>query len=144
MWRYVLPVLVASLLLNIPTFFESYVFRAEDGKFSLRISSLRMNPLYSSITKWTRLFLLGLIPFAIIIYFNIKVYYKLRERTVKRGNTENNKSCRKAINGHKIEVNWMALLYKKQYFLLEDDCQTLMSMWVDERRKAKLYICLNE
>ena len=112
MWRYVLPVLVASLLLNIPTFFEAYVFRAKDGKFSLRISSLRMNPLYSSITKWTRLFVLGLIPFAIIIYFNIKVYCKLRERTVKRGNTVN--GSRKSINGHKTEVNWMEL-HKKQF-----------------------------
>ena len=129
MWRYVLPVLVASLLLNIPTFFEAYVFRAEDGKFSLRISSLRMNPLYSSITKWTRLFVLGLIPFAVIIYFNIKVYCKLRERTVKRGNTLNENS-RKAINGHKIEVNWMDYLKSnvRNFLSVVDYLTILMSM----------------
>ena len=129
MWRYVLPVLAASLLLNIPTFFEAYVFRAEDGKFSLRISSLRMNPLYSSITKWTRLFVLGLIPFAVIIYFNIKVYCKLRERTVKRGNTLNENS-RKAINGHKIEVNWMDYLKSnvRNFLSVVDYLTILMSM----------------
>ena len=129
MWRYVLPVLVASLLLNIPTFFEAYVFQAEDGKFSLRISSLRMNPLYSSITKWTRLFVLGLIPFAVIIYFNIKVYCKLRERTVKRGNTLNENS-RKAINGHKIEVNWMDYLKSnvRNFLSVVDYLTILMSM----------------
>ena len=129
MWRYVLPVLAASLLLNIPTFFEAYVFQAEDGKFSLRISSLRMNPLYSSITKWTRLFVLGLIPFAVIIYFNIKVYCKLRERTVKRGNTLNENS-RKAINGHKIEVNWMDYLKSnvRNFLSVVDYLTILMSM----------------
>ena len=106
MWRYVLPVLIFSLLLNITKFFEAYVIRAEDGKFSLRISDMRKNPLYSAITKWTRLLVLGLIPFAIIIYFNIRVYSKLRQRMEERNHRLQSVKARpaKCMNGQDVEV----------------------------------------
>ena len=107
MWRYVLPVLIFSLLLNVTKFFEAYVIRAEDGKFSLRISDMRKNPLYSAITKWTRLLVLGLIPFAIIIYFNIRVYSKLRQRMEERNHRLRSVKARpaKCMNGQDVEVS---------------------------------------
>ena len=115
MWRYVLPVLIFSLLLNITKFFEAYVIRAEDGKFSLRISDMRKNSLYSAITKWTRLLVLGLIPFAIIIYFNIRVYSKLRQRMEERNHRLRSVKARpaKCMNGQDVEVSatkWMLIL----------------------------------
>ena len=88
MWRCVGPVLLISLLINIPKFFESYVYYNENRQiYSLRVSEMRRNPLYSMISQWVRLFLLGLIPFTIILYFNIKIYKKLRKRTLLRNST---------------------------------------------------------
>ena len=115
MWRYLLPVLIFSLLLNVTKFFEAYVIRAEDGKFSLRISDMRKNPLYSAITKWTRLLVLGLIPFAIIIYYNIRVYNKLRQRMEERNKRLRSVKARpaKCMNDRDVEVSatkWMLIL----------------------------------
>ena len=87
MWRYVCLVLLSSILLNIPKFFEAYVIKNEDGNFIIRISSMRKNTLYSAITKWTRLFLLGLIPFGVIVYSNFKIYFKLHRRSIQRIST---------------------------------------------------------
>ena len=88
MWRCVGPVMLISVLINIPKFFESYVYYNEDRQmYSLGVSEMRRNPLYSMISQWVRLFLLGLIPFTIILYFNIKIYKKLRKRTLLRNGT---------------------------------------------------------
>ena len=88
MWRCVGPVLLISVLINIPKFFESYVYYNEDRQmYALGVSEMRRNPLYSMISQWVRLFLLGLIPFTIILYFNIKIYKKLRKRTLLRNTT---------------------------------------------------------
>ena len=80
--------MLISVLINIPKFFESYVYYNEDRQmYSLGVSEMRRNPLYSMISQWVRLFLLGLIPFTIILYFNIKIYKKLRKRTLLRNST---------------------------------------------------------
>ena len=82
MCRYVGPVIFLAILLNITKFFEAYVVHNDDGKILLRVSSIRKDPLYSAISKWTRLFILGIFPFGIILYVNFKVYIKLRERSM--------------------------------------------------------------
>ena len=99
MWRCVFPVLLISVLINIPKFFESYVYYNEDRQmYSLGVSEMRRNPLYSMISQWVRLFLLGLIPFTIILYFNIKTYKKLRKRTLLRNSTMSTGKRRKFIS----------------------------------------------
>ena len=99
MWRCVGPVLLISVLINIPKFFESYVYYNEDRQmYSLGVSEMRRNPLYSMISQWVRLFLLGLIPFTIILYFNIKTYKKLRKRTLLRNSTMSTGKRRKFIS----------------------------------------------
>ena len=82
MCRYVGPVVFLAILLNITKFFEAYVVHTEKGEISLRVSSMRKDPLYSAISKWTRLFILGLFPFCIILYLNFKVYVKLNQRSM--------------------------------------------------------------
>ena len=82
MCRYVGPVVFLAILLNITKFFEAYVVHTEKGEISLRVSSMRKDPLYSAISKWTRLFILGLFPFGIILYLNFKVYMKLNQRSM--------------------------------------------------------------
>ena len=82
MCRYVGPVVFLAILLNITKFFEAYVVYSDDGKILLRVSSMRKDPLYSAISKWTRLLILGLFPFCIILYLNFKVYVKLNQRSM--------------------------------------------------------------
>ena len=81
MCRYVGPVVFLAVLLNITKFFEAYVVHNDDGKILLRVSSIRKDPLYSAISKWIRLFILGIFPFGIILYLNFKVYMKLCQRS---------------------------------------------------------------
>ena len=88
MWRYLAPVLIFSLIINLPKFFEVYVIPDENGEFVLTLSELRTNKIYISITKWIRLFLLGLIPFWIIIFFNTKIFLKIKNRKFNSSSTK--------------------------------------------------------
>ena len=90
MCRYVGPVVFLAILLNITKFFEAYVVHTEKGEISLRVSSMRKDPLYSAISKWTRLFILGLFPFCIILYLNFKIYMKLSQRATDRKSSYEN------------------------------------------------------
>ena len=79
MFRYVGPVLLLALLLNITKFFEGYVVQKDDGRFIIEVSNLRKNSLYSAITKWSRSMFLGIIPLGFSLYFNAKVFLKLQQ-----------------------------------------------------------------
>ena len=54
------------------------------GVFVIKISSMRKNETYVAISKWTRLIILGLMPFAVILHFNLRVYLKLRQNKLGR------------------------------------------------------------
>ena len=90
MFRYVGPVLLLALLLNITKFFEGYVVRKDNGRFIIRISNLRKNPLYSAITKWSRSMFLGVIPLGLILYFNGKVFLKLHQNSKRHPRNKQN------------------------------------------------------
>ena len=83
MWRYLGPVLVVSVLINITKFFELCVVTTEEGKYNFSVTDLRRNITYSTITNWTRLIFMGALPLVIIVYFNMKVYQDVRERSAK-------------------------------------------------------------
>ena len=44
----------------------------------IRLTDLRMNPVYSMYNSWSRFFLLGLLPFALLVFFNVKIYRLVR------------------------------------------------------------------
>ena len=95
MFRYVGPVLLLALLMNITKFFEAYVDRRNNGRFIIRISSLRKNPLYSAITKWSRSMFLGVIPLGLILYFNAKVFVKLHQNNKRHPRNKQNTTDKK-------------------------------------------------
>jgi hypothetical protein len=33
-----------------------------------------MNPIYSNYNNWSRLIVLGIVPFAMLVFFNAKIY----------------------------------------------------------------------
>ena len=40
----------------------------------IKLTELRTNPVYSSYNSWSRFFVLGLIPFSLLVFFNVKIY----------------------------------------------------------------------
>ena len=110
MWRYLAPVLIFSLIINLPKFFEVYVIQDENGEFVLTLSELRTNNLYISITKWSRLFLLGLIPFWIIIFFNAKIFLKIKNRKLNSSSTKTETEVRFCVIAH-MKVSWVKYVF---------------------------------
>ncbi len=81
MLRYLVPVLLLSITINISKFFEAYVSTNEDGNYIFEVSQLRRNAIYSAITNWMRLVLMSALPLIVIIFFNYKIYKDVKERS---------------------------------------------------------------
>ena len=82
LWRYLVPVLLLSIMINVSKFFEVYVARTDAGdNYQLKISPLRKNATYSTITNWMRLIFMSALPLLIIVFFNFKVYKDVKERS---------------------------------------------------------------
>jgi hypothetical protein len=81
MWRYLGPVIGFASLINVSKFFEAYVTTREDGSFTIEVTPLRRNTTYSAITNWIRLIFLSSLPILVILFFNLKVYRDVRERS---------------------------------------------------------------
>ena len=77
--RYLVPVLVVSIMINASKFFEAYV-AFEDGEYNIRLASFRRNTTYSGIMNWIRFLLIGILPLGVIIFLYVKVYKDILER----------------------------------------------------------------
>ena len=116
MWRYLGPTLIASVLLNIPKFFELCVVENSDGEYSNNITDLRRNTTYSVIAIWSRLILTGSLPLFVIIFFNFKTYQDVRERRLRtfRRNNFNpsmNPSCCSEL---KVRISYTCAFFAVQ------------------------------
>ena len=116
MWRYLGPTLIASVLLNIPKFFELCVVQNSDGSYSNNITDLRRNTTYSVIAIWSRLILTGSLPLFVIIFFNFKTYQDVRERRLRtfRRNNFNpsmNPSCCSEL---KVRISYICAFFAVQ------------------------------
>ena len=96
--KYVIPVVVISILFNVTKFFEIYLvwFEEEktvnstvDGvlfinqtvkewKVALNVTEFRTNPIYSINFNWFRFIAIGVIPFLLLVYFNTQIYINIR------------------------------------------------------------------
>ena len=55
MWfRYLGPVLLLSLMINLSKFFEIVVVKSEEGNYTYEVTPLRTNRTYSVGTMWIR------------------------------------------------------------------------------------------
>ena len=50
----------------------------------LVVSEFRKDPVYSMYTNWSRLIVLGIIPFLLLLFFNSKIYTDINERRKRR------------------------------------------------------------
>ena len=50
----------------------------------LIVAELRTHPWYSAYNMWSRLLLLGIVPFSLLVFFNAKIYNDIVERRRRR------------------------------------------------------------
>ena len=88
---FVIPVFVFSCIFNVPPFLEfkveyiaEYLSEEQDNSTMRAViiaTDLFRDPNYSMYyKKWARLVVLGIIPFAMLVFFNITIYLKLHVR----------------------------------------------------------------
>ncbi len=80
MAKFLLPVLILTVAMNVTKFFEIYIVYSpvpdsatNATRPELRVSEFRMNPTYSIFFNWFRFITIGIIPFCLLVYFNTQV-----------------------------------------------------------------------
>ena len=92
--KYVVPVLGLAFLSNVVKFFEAKIVYEEVREANstivvayepmLDVAELRTHPAYSAYNNWSRLLILGIIPFRLLVFFNTKIYKDIVERRRRR------------------------------------------------------------
>lgn len=88
--KYVVPVSLFSVVVNIPKFFEAeiqWIFdpRTNETVPALKVSDLRINVHYVTYyNHYFRLLFLGIIPFGLLVFFNTKIYQDIQVRRKRR------------------------------------------------------------
>ena len=114
MMRYLIPVLIVSILMNATKFFEAYV-EFENGEYNIRLACLRRNLTYSAIMNWIRFLLLGILPLGVIIFLYVKVYKDILERKRTQFLRQNQRPRNSSIiNVSTVIVNFFAELWQKK------------------------------
>ncbi len=91
--KYLVPAILLSLAFNVPKFFEAtVVYDGDDGDDGetggggngtegdsppaprIGVTDMRKSPAYSAYNNWSRFILLGLLPFALLVFFNAMIY----------------------------------------------------------------------
>ena len=80
MFKYVSVVTFLSLVFTITRFFEAKIeyYPVEnstmvEGPFIMP-TEMRTAPIYTTYSNWSRLIVLGIIPFVLLVYLNTKIY----------------------------------------------------------------------
>ena len=55
-----------------------------DQVAEIDITEFRKHPAYSMYLNWSRLLVLGIIPFSLLVFFNSKIYNDINERRKRR------------------------------------------------------------
>lgn len=88
--KYVGPCFILALLFNVPKLFEAKVEyvaatpNATEYEVELQVAALRTHPIYSAYNNWSRLIVLGIVPFTLLVFFNTKIYEDINERRKRR------------------------------------------------------------
>ena len=94
--KYVAPVSFLALAFNVVKFFEARLSweavaavnatdpSAVDFEPRLEVAEVRTHPAYSAYNNWSRLLVLGIFPFFLLVFFNTKIYKDIVERRRRR------------------------------------------------------------
>ena len=80
-FKYVFSVIFLSFLFTFTRFFEanvSYIDHDHNNLtekiIALEPTEMRSNPIYTSYLNWSRLIVLGIIPFVLLVFLNASIY----------------------------------------------------------------------
>ncbi|CAB4070258.1 unnamed protein product [Lepeophtheirus salmonis] len=82
--KHMTPVIVISVLINLPKFFETRLAEVSTGidnktEIDFEITELRANENYIYFyIHWGRLFGTGVIPMIVLLFLNMNIYFKIR------------------------------------------------------------------
>ena len=81
--KYLIPVGIISIAINFPKFFEAklvyYIDENGNEEVELAVTELRKDPEYVHYySNWARFLCIGVIPFALLIWFNGKIYQDIK------------------------------------------------------------------
>jgi hypothetical protein len=86
-FKYVFSVIFLSFLFTFTRFFEanvSYIDHDHNNLtekiIALEPTEMRSNPIYTSYLNWSRLIVLGIIPFVLLVFLNASIYKVKLER----------------------------------------------------------------
>ena len=115
--RYVAPVILASIVLTIPWFFEYKIANStttSSGTPLLLASDIRQSPLYIiGVIGVFSLLILGIVPTIALIVFSCKIYKAVKKSTADRGFTN-----RSSQTFNKKSPNWVLVLAIAILFLV--------------------------
>ena len=97
--KYILSVLLLSLVFTVTKFFEVETFSMEHFKENatitdnnttmvLKQTDLRLHPMYVKYYNWSRLMVHGLVPFVMLVYLNGLIYQDIKSRRKEWENKE--------------------------------------------------------
>ena len=94
--KYVVPVVVFSILFNAPKFYEADIgYEANSTSPQLRVSDLRKDPNYTIYyNNYARLTVLGIVPFVMLLFFNTKIYQDIQVYP----------ETKKTLRGYKVHI----------------------------------------
>jgi len=117
-FKYVFSVLFLSFLFTITRFFEakvSYIDEFDEKSNSteeiivLEPTEMRTNPIYTTYFNWSRLIVLGIIPFVLLVFLNASIYKDIKARRHRRMAAKNRQTAvqqpRQALTVGKLTSN---------------------------------------
>ena len=108
--KYLLPVIVFSIMIDIPKFFEAYSqYNDETKRLDIQVADLRISPgyiiYYNGITK---LIVTVIIPFAMIMYLNAStyriIYHRQKNQTAMSQTNKNTRELSITENGNQVAL----------------------------------------
>lgn len=108
--KYLIPVVALSIAMNVTKFFEirlvfdEYVVDTVDGynitewRPNFHVTQFRKDPTYSIPFNWFRFISIGILPFVLLVFFNLQIYVDIRRRNLRKAATI--RSARQATMSH--------------------------------------------
>jgi len=73
--KFIIFVVTISIMTKLPRFFQ---FELKDDGKDYKISDMMGDPIYIRFTSyWDDIFVTGFIPLLLLMYFNVKLYFKV-------------------------------------------------------------------
>ena len=79
-YKYVFVVFFTSFILKLPRFFQFKLVTTNDGEIDYWTTAIMEDPVYLRFSSyWDDLFSTGFLPLAILTFFNVRIYSKVKK-----------------------------------------------------------------